>query len=237
MSTEEKKLGFGMLNMPRMNAADDGTLGMDEMKKLVDLFLKKGFTYFDAAYRYYGVQSEKTAYECLVNRLPRDWFTLASRLHYSFFNNTSEMDKVFEAQRKNAGVERFDYYMLHDIDRKSYEKYRNLRCFDWMTAKKKQGQIKYAGFSFTDDADMLDRLLSEHTNVDFVQIRMNDTAKESRDEAMDIFECAAGHDVTVIVTSDDPDVIRFVMGFPEVSRAVAGIGNMRQLKTFTEETD
>ena len=234
---EERKLGFGMLNMPRMNAADDGTLGIDEMKKLVDIFLKKGFTYFDAGYKYYGIQNEKMVRECLTDRHPREWFTLASRLNYSLFSSAAERDVIFSEQRKNAGIERFDYYMLHDICRKSYDKYKNMKCFEWMRERKKEGQIKHIGFSFTDDAGMLESLLADYPLMDFVQIRMNNLSKENRDRAMDIFECASNHDVPVIVTSDESDVIRFAMGFPEVMMCVAGIGNMKQLKAVTEETD
>ena len=232
---EDTKLGFGMMNQPRMNAADDGSAGLKEMNEMVDLFLKKGFTYFDASYVYYGQQSEKTAGECLVKRHPREWFTLASKLHYAYFNTAEEADAVFEEQRRNAGVERFDYYMLHDIDEKSIVKYERLKCFDWLTAKKKQGQIKYMGFSFKGDIPLLERLLNEHAQMHFVQINMKDKTRESMDAAMDVFECAAKHGIGVIVTSEDPEVIRYCMGFPEVYYTVAGIESMKLLKELTAD--
>ena len=38
---------------------------------------------------------------------------------------------------------------------------------------KKQGKIKYIGFSFHDDAQFLDKVLTEHPEMDFVQLQLN----------------------------------------------------------------
>ena len=232
---ENAKLGFGIMTLPRMNAADDGSMGMLELNRMVDLFLKSGYTYFDASYAYQGMQGEKAAAECLVKRHPREWFSLASKLHYSAFDSADDVEKVFNEQRKNAEVEIFDHYMLHDIDEKSCEKYKKYRCFEWMQKKRSEGLIKHAGISFTGDAAFLDRLLNEYPRMGFVQIRMNSLEAQNREKAMDIFECAAAHSVPVIVTSDDTDVIRYAMGFPEVMYAVAGIKSMKMLKELKED--
>ena len=43
------KLGFGFMRLPKKN---DNTFDMDLTKKMVDVFLAKGFTYFDTAHIY-----------------------------------------------------------------------------------------------------------------------------------------------------------------------------------------
>ena len=45
----------------------------------MDLFMESGFTYFDTAYVYMG--SETAIRKALVERYPRESYTLATKLH------------------------------------------------------------------------------------------------------------------------------------------------------------
>lgn len=45
--------------------------------------------------------------------------------------------------------------------------------FDHMKRWKAEGKIRHIGFSFHDSADVLDRILKEHPEVEFVQIALN----------------------------------------------------------------
>ena len=73
-----KKLGFGLMRLPSLDADDPSKIDMEQTKKMVDTFLERGFTYFDTAWMYCGFQSENAAREALVCRHPRDSFTLAT---------------------------------------------------------------------------------------------------------------------------------------------------------------
>ena len=42
-----KKLGFGLMRMPLLNPDDDASVDIEQVKEMVDLFMSKGFTYFD----------------------------------------------------------------------------------------------------------------------------------------------------------------------------------------------
>ena len=77
---------------------------------MVDLFLEKGFTYFDTAFVYPG--SEAATKKALVDRYPRDSFTLATKLHNAFFDSLEGRDKVFNEQLEQTGAGYFDYYLL-----------------------------------------------------------------------------------------------------------------------------
>ena len=81
----EKKLGFGLMRMPVKSGTDRANVDTEQVKKMVDLFLEKGFTYFDTAWMYNNFASEPVAKEVLVDRYPRDRFTLATKLHAAFF--------------------------------------------------------------------------------------------------------------------------------------------------------
>ena len=101
---ETKKLGFGLMRLPLHNSDDATSIDMETTKKMVDVFLERGFTYFDTAWMYCGFKSEDAAKECLVDRHPRDSHTLATKLHASFISTKEDRDKIFEEQLRKTGV-------------------------------------------------------------------------------------------------------------------------------------
>ena len=109
----EKKLGFGLMRLPLLDEKVKTSIDIEQMKKMVDLFLERGFTYFDTAWMYHDFESEKAIKETLVDRVPRDRFTLTTKLHVSFISTKEDRDKVFNEQCRKTGVDYFDYYLLH----------------------------------------------------------------------------------------------------------------------------
>ena len=71
------KLGFGLMRLPKKGVIID----VEQTKKMVDMFMAAGFTYFDTAYVYIG--SESAARKALVERYPRESFTLADKINAS----------------------------------------------------------------------------------------------------------------------------------------------------------
>jgi hypothetical protein len=169
----QKKLGFGLMRLPLLNEKEAGSIDLEQTEKMVDIFMERGFTYFDTAWMYCGGESENAAREALVERYPRDSYTLATKLHAAFIKEKADRDKVFEEQRRKTGVTYFDYYLLHDIEPDTYVTYNKLDCFTWLKEKKEQGLVKKMGFSFHGDAKLLEQVLSEHPEMDFVQLQIN----------------------------------------------------------------
>jgi len=195
-----KKLGFGLMRLPLVNPEDAGAIDMEQVKRMVDLFMEKGFTYFDTAWMYCGFNSENAVKEALVSRYPREKFTLATKLHSSFFNTLEDRDKVFHEQQVKTGAEYFDYYLLHGISEGSYGKYEEFDCFHWLQEKKEQGLVKHMGFSFHDNARLLDRILTAHPEMDFVQLQINYLDWESPwIQSRECYEVAKKHGIPVIV--------------------------------------
>ena len=91
----EKKFGFGLMRLPLLDPNDDASVDVEQVKEMVDLFISRGFTYFDTAIMYNGFASQRVAKEAIVDRYPRDRFTLATKLHSAFFNSFEERDKIF----------------------------------------------------------------------------------------------------------------------------------------------
>ena len=196
----EKKLGFGLMRLPQTNPSDASSIDLDEMKKMVDHFLAKGFTYFDTAWMYNGFASEKAAKEALVSRYPRESFTLATKLHAAFFDSPEGRDEIFNAQLENTGAGYFDYYLLHGINADSILKYEKFDCFTWILDKKAQGLVKHAGFSFHSTPELLDKILTDHPEMEFVQIQLNYLDWESEwVQSRKCYEVCVKHGKPVIV--------------------------------------
>ena len=168
-----RKFGFGLMRLPLIDPKVATSIDIEQMKQMVDLFIEKGFTYFDTAWMYMGFSSEDATKKALVERHPRNTYTLATKLHSNFINTKEDRDKVFNAQLEKTGAGYFDYYLIHDVEEASYKKYNQLDCFTWLADKKAQGLVKHMGFSFHDTADLLEEVLSTHPEMEFVQLQLN----------------------------------------------------------------
>ena len=164
----ESKLGFGLMRLPK---DENGNIIQSQVTKMVDAFMKAGLTYFDTAYAYAG--SEESMRKALVERYPRDSFTIADKLPAWKLKKEEDVERIFQESLMLCGVDYFDFYLLHSIEESHYPTYEKYHCFDFINQMKKQGKIKYIGFSFHDSAEFLDKVLTEHPEVDFVQLQLN----------------------------------------------------------------
>ena len=195
-----KKLGFGLMRMPLLDPNDNSAVDVEQVKQMVDLFMSKGFTYFDTAWMYNGFASEKVAREALVERYPRESFTLATKLHNGFFNSLEGRDEVFNAQLEKTGAGYFDYYLLHGIEAGSLPHFERFDCFDWLLEKKEAGLVRHAGFSYHDNPELLDKILTDHPQMEFVQLQINYLDWESEwIQSRACYEVATRHGKPVIV--------------------------------------
>ncbi len=163
------KLGFGLMRLPRL---EDSTIDIEQTKKMVDLFREAGGTYFDTAFAYPG--SEEAIRQALVERYPRDSYTLATKLIVQADAHDEEAAKQeFYTSLERTGAGYFDFYLLHALQRTNYSKYDELHLWDYVKELKEKGLIKHYGFSFHANPDLLEELLEKHPDVEFVQLQIN----------------------------------------------------------------
>jgi len=195
-----KKLGFGLMRLPLINTEDNSSIDIERFKNMVDEFMKAGGTYFDTAYFYHSGCSETAFREAVSKRYPREAYTVTDKMPMSNIKEEAELQKIFDEQMERCGVEYFDYYWLHALNQSNYILAEKIHAFDFIVKKKAEGKIRHIGFSFHDTPEVLDTILTDHPEVEYVQLQINymdweNPAVQSRK----CYEIATRHKKPIIV--------------------------------------
>jgi len=163
-------LGFGLMRLPLLPT---GKVDIEETKAMVDIYMQSGMNYFDTAYGYHEGESELVVKEAISSRYPREAFILASKLPIWSVKEAADVPKIFNHQLEKCGVDYFDYYLLHALNRERSDLCEQFGAYEFAKEMKKQGKIKHFGFSFHGKAECLEHILANHPEVEFVQLQLN----------------------------------------------------------------
>ena len=258
-----KKLGFGLMRLPIIGG-DHSKIDLEKTQEMVDLFMSRGYTYYDTAYVYHGGFSEVAFRECVVKKYPRDSFTVTTKLPLFGKPDRAGMEKIFAESMERLGVDYIDYYWLHAMGRDSYQYALQVGAFDYLRELKAEGKIKHMGFSFHDNAETLDKILTEQPDVEFVQLQINYVDWEDGGvQARLCYEVATKHGKPVIVMEPikggslanppkkaekllkdyNPDAscaswaMRFAASLPNVMVVLSGMSTLWQVEDNVEYMD
>lgn len=192
------KLGFGLMRLPKLPS---GKIDVEQTKEMVDRFLDAGLTYFDTAYVYDQGDSEKAAKAALVDRYPRERYTLATKLcAWMGAHDEASAKQQFYTSLERTGAGYFDYYLLHALQAANYQKYDEYHIWDFVKELKAQGLIRHWGFSFHAGPELLDKILTAHPDAEFVQLQLNYADWENPDvTARANYEVARKHGKSIVV--------------------------------------
>ena len=251
MDGVKKNFGFGCMRLPMVN----GEVDIEEMNRMVDIFLESGFNYFDTAHGYLQGKSEKALKTSLTDRYERSRFVLTNKLTNFFFKKEEEIRPFFEQQLKDCGVEYFDYYLMHAQGADNFKFFKSCKAYETAFALKEEGKVKHVGISFHDKADVLEQILTEYPQIEVVQIQFNyvdydDPAVESRKcyevcrkygKPVIVMEPVKGgnlvnlpesaKDIFAELGESSPAsyAIRFAAGFEGIEMVLSGMSSLEQM--------
>jgi predicted aldo/keto reductase-like oxidoreductase len=195
LGEEIKKLGFGLMRLPKNNEVID----IEQVKDMVDRFLEEGFTYFDTAWAYAG--SEDAIRQALVERYPREKFQLATK-NAAWINCKTREEAIaqFETSLKQTGAGYFDFYLLHNLGEYRTKFFDDFDMWSFVQEKKKEGLIKHIGFSFHSTPEELEDILNKHPEMEFVQLQINYADWENPSiQSKACYEVARKHGKPVVI--------------------------------------
>ena len=171
---EISRLGLGNMRLPcktPIKRESNPLIDYNKAQELVDMAYENGVNYFDTAYMYHAGKSEKFIGQAL-KKYPRESYYLADKLPIWMCKRPADMQKIFDKQLQRTGIDCFDFYLLHSLDKGNFEKCEKYGAYDFLLEKQKQGLIKNIGFSFHGTIDDLKTIVAAH-HWDFAQIQMN----------------------------------------------------------------
>lgn len=245
--------GFGCMRLPMNGSKVD----YQEVTRMADAFINAGFNYFDTAHGYVGGQSEIAIGDCVSARYDRSRFILTNKLTAPYFKSQEDIRPFFDKQLGWCKVDYFDFYLMHAQDKNNYQKFKRCKAYETAYALKEEGLIKHFGISFHDKADVLDMILTEHPEIEIVQIQFNYVDYEDASvESRKVYEVCQKHGKPVIVMEPvkggslvnlpaDADqilrdlnggsnasyAIRFAASFPNMAMVLSGMSDMEQMES------
>ena len=194
-------IGFGLMRLPLLPNSEE--IDKEKTRELVKLAINQGINYFDTAYPYHNGNSETVFGEIVKEENLRDEIYIADKMPVWNVEKEEDFYKILDEQLKKLQTSYIDFYLLHALNKDSWEKVKKLNGLTFLEKAKAAGKIKHIGFSFHDNLETFKKIVDEYENFEFCQIQYNyideDTEKRPQNPGWQGLKYAGKKELGVIV--------------------------------------
>lgn len=172
--TYKSKFGFGCMRLPLTDADDPSSINQDLFNEMVDIYMEKGFNYFDTSYAYHNGMSEVAIRKAVVERYPRESYLICDKMPTWALTSQKDNDKFVNEMLERLGIDYFDVFFIHNINVPWLKLAEEHESFEYVQKMKEKGIAKKIGISFHDNSDLLEKVLEKYADIlDIVQLELN----------------------------------------------------------------
>ena len=172
--TYKSKFGFGCMRLPLTDKNDPTSINQDLFNEMVDIYMEKGYDYFDTSYAYHNGMSEVAIRKAVGERYPRESFRICDKMPTWALTCEEDNEKFVNEMLERLGIDYFDVFFIHNINGPWVKNAINANTFEYVKKMKENGVAKQIGFSFHDKSDLLEEVLDKYGEMfDIVQLELN----------------------------------------------------------------
>lgn len=172
IGTELSILGFGCMRLPqKWGQPGSGAIDEERATRQIRYAIDQGVNYIDTAMFYHNGKSEIFLGSALASGY-REKVNIATKLPPYWVKIRADMDKLLDIQLDRLKTDHIDYYLMHGLNGPAWNKMVDLGVADFLDSAKRDGRIRYAGFSFHGDRDSF-KAIVEGYDWEFCQIQYN----------------------------------------------------------------
>ncbi len=175
INEEVSILGFGCMRFPQTK---EGKIDREKSQIMLDTAIESGVNYIDTAYVYHDGESESFLGDALKKH-DRSKLKIATKLPVWLVNNFDDADRLFKEHCDRLQTDYIDFYLLHALNRHSWNRLKKQNLLDWALKLKNDGKIKHLGFSFHDEYEVFEDIIKSF-DWDFCQIQYNYMDKDEQ---------------------------------------------------------
>lgn len=162
------------MRLPQTDANDPTKIDQELFNEMVDIYMEKGFNYFDTSYAYHNGVSEVAIRKAVVERYPRESFQICDKMPTWALTSEDDNEKFVNEMLERLGIDYFDVFFIHNINVPWLKLAEKNNTFEYVKKMKEDGIAKKIGFSFHDNSKLLKEVLDKYGDMlDIVQLEIN----------------------------------------------------------------
>lgn len=247
------RLGMGCMRLPTLKDGENTVIDRERAIAIIRHGIDNGISYVDTAYGYHNRESEIVVGLALKDGY-RERTTLTTKLPTWNVNEPADLDHILDEQLSKLDVPYLDFYIIHALNKGSFEKMKSLGYKSFLKRAKADGRIRHTGFSFHDDNKTFHEIIDDFDEWELAQIQFNylDNDKQAGEEGL---HYAGKRGIPIVIMeplrggllasppaeiaqkiADHPSglspvawAFRYVANFPEVKTILSGMSTMEQM--------